>query len=272
MGYFEYRFRSMILGRYTSMAVYIPPVSPRRLRQGASVADCYPPDLKLPTLFLMHGGGADCTDWFHGTRIANYADRKGLMLVSTDLGSSFCTDMVDGLPYFTFYTQEFMPLVRSLFPSSTAREDTFVAGFSMGGHCAMKVALRCPEQFAAVFAMSGAKDMVKMAELAKQIGNTNGDNERKCFGDMDRFYGSENDLLYLAEKVAKSDGPKPMIYTSCGLEDYGIELCREYKVHLDKVGLKNEFFTPHGTHSMDYCEEMIKKAVLELFDIRDPWA
>ena len=271
MGYLEMHFRSIYLRQMTTLAAYIPDPPFRKVMSGATPEEIYRPGIKFPTLFLMHGGGQDCTDWFRNTRVMDYANQKGLLLVSTNVGGSFCTDQVMGLPYFSFYTKEFMPLVRSILPSSPDPEDTFVAGFSMGGHCAMKVALRCPERFNAVFAMSGAKDMVKMQKLAMERGMSDGKSEELTFGPIDSIYGSENDLLHLAAQLGKSDGHKPMIYTSCGQEDYGIELCTEFKAHLDACGLQNEFFTPHGVHNMECADEMIRKGILELFQIRDPW-
>ena len=240
MGYFEYTFRSKILGRNTKMAVFIPTLGGKNAK---TLDECYPENIVFPTLYLMHGGGGDCSSWFHNTMVEVYAQEKGLMLVSADLQESFCSNTLYGYDFYDFFTEEVMLIAQRLFHSSPLRKDNFVAGFSMGGHCAMKVGLRSPEKFAACFGMSGAKDIVKMQKLAADMGISTLVKERYTFGPIDEIYGSENDLLHLAKSLAESDRPKPMIYTSCGLEDYGITLCREFKEHLDSVGLKNEFFS-----------------------------
>lgn len=43
-----------------------------------------------------------------------------------------------------------------------------------------------------------------------------------AFGPMDEVRGGENDLMYLADRLATLDAPRPMIFHSCGLEDYGM--------------------------------------------------
>jgi hypothetical protein len=54
--------------------------------------------------------------------------------LSTIGAISFYTDEVHGNRYWTFLTQELPELVHSFFRLSRRREDTFVAGLSMGGY------------------------------------------------------------------------------------------------------------------------------------------
>ena len=51
--------------------------------------------------------------------------------------------------------------MRGWFPVSRMRRDTFVAGLSMGGYGAFKLAMRHPERYAAAASLSGALDMVQ---------------------------------------------------------------------------------------------------------------
>lgn len=54
---------------------------------------------------------------------------------------SFYTDMDAGYKYWTFISEELPALARSFFPLSEEREDTFIAGLSMGGYGAFKLGL-----------------------------------------------------------------------------------------------------------------------------------
>ena len=285
----QYNFRSVVLGMETRMVVTIPSISNYRSfyalseakRNGnvipripkSTIENSYIKGLKFPTLYLTHGGSCDCMSYLVNTNVARYADDKMLMTVCVDLEESFASDMVYGRKYFTYLTEEVPALVQSLFPSSEARADNFIAGFSMGAHAALKAALRCPEKYAAVWAMSGAKDAVKMRKLAAKFGFTEGDQEFWAFGSRvpEEMYGTDNDLLYLAEKLGKSDKPKPMIITSCGILDYGIDLCREMHDHLTNCGLDNKFIEAEGhVHDFAYADEMLKKAIYDVFPINCP--
>ena len=239
----------------------------------STVENSYPPDIKFPTLYLCHGGSCCCSSYIRETNIERYADDKMLMTVSCELEESFASDMVYGRKYFTFLTEEVPALVQSWFPSSTKREDNFIAGFSMGAHSALKAALRCPEKYAAVWAMSGAKDIVKMRKLAAEIGFTNGDPEFWAFGSRtpEDMLGTENDLLHLAAELGKTSKPRPMIVTSCGTLDYGMEYCIEMHNHLTSCGLDNTFIKAEGhVHDYEYVDAMFKKLVYEVFPINVP--
>lgn len=77
---------------------------------------------------------------------------------------SFYNDMAHGGKYGQFISEEVPTLVRDLFPLSAARKDNFVAGLSMGGYGAFKMALAHPEQFAAAASLSGALDIHSLVE------------------------------------------------------------------------------------------------------------
>ncbi|RHP47582.1 alpha/beta hydrolase-fold protein [Clostridium sp. AF32-12BH] len=270
MSILQYHFRSRVLNMSTSITVTIPDQSDGKTPWDKTLDDIYYPGKKYPTIYLCHGGSGDNTTWARNTQVELYGNQKRVMTVGMDLEESFCCDMKVGRNYFTYATEEVPRLVQALFPSSPAREDNFVAGFSMGGHCAMKIALRCPEKYAAVWAMSGAKDPVRMYHLALERGiHASNDLIQAAMGPIDEVYGTENDLLYLAKSLAESDRPKPLIFHSCGKQDYGLALCQEFADYLTSVGLKNEFFTPDGIHDYYYANQMLRKAIFEKFPIRE---
>ncbi len=266
MGFFRYTFLSVILECTTSITVTLPDFE--RQHRDKSLDDIYLEGVKLPTIYLLHGGSGDSSDWLRKTQIELLSNEMGFMTVSIDALESFYSDMIHGRDYFTYLTEEVPRIVQRLFPSSPYRKDNYIAGFSMGGHGAMKVALRCPEKFTAVLALSGAKDMVKMAKLAEEMGiiasNSTVD---EAFGSIDNIYDSENDLLFLAKELKKSGKQQPEIFLGCGTEDYGYELCREYSSFLKKTGLKNEFISIPGKHDYFFVNQMITKAVKELFKL-----
>lgn len=270
MGVIHYDYYSAVLNCATRITITLPDVTRGKLK-GKGLDELYVPGRKFPTLYLCHGGSGDSTIWYRNTQLELFLNEHNMMSVSIDAPETFYCDMKVGRPYFTYLTEEVPRLVQALFPSSPLRKDNFIVGFSMGAHGAMKAALRCPEKYAAVLSMSGAKDQVKMRELAEKRGiKASFQVIDAAFGPKDEVAGSENDLLYLAKALVDSDRPRPKIFTSCGTEDYGLQLCTEFHEYLDSIGLENRFITIPGIHDYYYANRMLKIALDELFEIDDP--
>ena len=186
---------------------------------------------KYPVLYLLHGMSDDHTIWQRRTSIERYAADYGIAVVmpSTQLG--WYTDMHIGFPWFTYITQELPAICRSFFPNmSEKREDTFVAGLSMGGYGAMKLALTYPERFAAAASFSGAVDAEALLRKREPRPTM-----RRAFGTAKAFHGSENDLFHLMEENAQAPH-KPRLYVACGTEDFLFGHHKKFVPALEKNG------------------------------------
>jgi S-formylglutathione hydrolase FrmB len=111
-------------------------------------------------LYLLHGLHGDAHSWLHRSNIQRHIEEIGdFIIVMPDGQNSFYQDMAQGEKFFTYLTQELPEYIQSIFPVSRKREDTFVAGLSMGGYGAWLLALSCPQKYAAAASLSGALDM-----------------------------------------------------------------------------------------------------------------
>lgn len=115
----------------------------------------------LPLLVLLHGGSGS-SDYLETVRpqIESAWDDGSLpqLAVATlDAERSQYLDYHDGTQRWeTFITTEWLAHLRATLPVATTREGTLIAGISMGGHGALRLALRRPEMFLAVAAMEPA--------------------------------------------------------------------------------------------------------------------
>ena len=97
----------------------------------------YKPDMKLPTVYILHGGGDDDSLLYRYTRLEYYAEQNQVMTVTAQAHDSFFIDTAYGIPYYTFFSEELPVVVQSLFASSARREDNFLIGMAMGGNAAL---------------------------------------------------------------------------------------------------------------------------------------
>jgi enterochelin esterase-like enzyme len=152
--------RSELLGRDMPIQVFRPPSS----------GDGEP----LPVLFLFHGRGADETQWMAGRfgdgvgvdslahRLIDAGSIDRLAIVSAMIDDSYGIDSAnanDGYshgPYEAYILTELVPQVEQQVGVGGDRTRRAVGGLSMGGFAALNVALRHPELFSGVGALSPA--------------------------------------------------------------------------------------------------------------------
>lgn len=246
-------FFSEVLELSTSICVILPQ------RPLSSIqANGKPENGRFPTLYLLHGRSDDHTIWQRRTSIERYVEPLGLAVVMPDVHRSFYTDMAYGRRYWTFISQELPAVCRAFFPLSEARADNFVAGLSMGGYGAFKLALNYPEHFAAAASLSGALDIVRMVRGGDEAWNVE---MRAIFGDQLKVAKSCNDLFYMAKQVAKSPRPKPRLYQWCGTEDFLYKGNVRFKKHVEQLGLDLTFEAGPGDHQWKYWDQQIQRVL-----------
>ncbi|WP_125607189.1 alpha/beta hydrolase [Lapidilactobacillus bayanensis] len=116
-------------------------------------------DRKLPVLWLLHGLGDNGSCWQRKTNLEQLASKYRLCVIMPDAGRSFYTNMAFGGRYWDYLTAELIPQMRAYLPISTAAADNFIAGNSMGGYGALKLALKKTNWFSAVAAISPVVDL-----------------------------------------------------------------------------------------------------------------
>jgi putative tributyrin esterase len=241
-------FFSETLSLSTSMNVLLPQRTTSQVGL-AGVATDAPP----PVLYLLHGMSDDATTWVRRTSIERYVAPLGLAVVMPQVHRSYYTDEAYGGRFWTFLSEELPALVQDFFRVSERREDTFVAGLSMGGYGALKWALREPHRFAAAASLSGALDVA-----GRTTGRDRPEDPRmteRIFGDAD-VAGSDADLLHL---VSESDPAKlPALRAWCGLEDGLLEDNRRFAAACAAADLPFELVEGPGDHDWAYWDDRIR--------------
>ncbi len=170
---------------------------------------------------------------------------------------SYYTDMKHGGAYWTFLSQELPSIVKSFFPISDRREDTFAAGLSMGGYGAFKLALALPERFAAAASLSGALDLARFYDGPNRVTFHNRQ-IINVFGEKEKIKGSDNDLFRLAEKLIKKKAPRPKLFQCCGTEDFLYQDNLAFRDFIRKKGVDLTYEEGPGTHEWGYWDTNIQ--------------
>ena len=163
-------------------------------------------------LYLLHGYSDDQSIWMRRTSVERYAATRNLAVIMPAVNHSFYTNEAQGERYWDYVAEELPEVMHGFLNLSDRPEDTCVAGLSMGGYGAMKLALTHPDRFRCAGSFSGG---VNMAGLVSRRPDT----MARVFGDTSAIAGSKHDLFHLLK--ANANAPKkPRLYISCGTEDF----------------------------------------------------
>ena len=253
MAFIDCHFFSDALGISASMYVVIPQPAARQIGMASRGRRTG----RYPVLYLLHGSSDDHTTWMRRTSIERYASERGVAVVMPAAGRSYYQDMASGPRFWTHISEEVPRLARSFFPLSDRREDMFVAGLSMGGYGAFRMALAHPDRFAAAGSFSGAVDLAAHARKTARKSPQARQEMEGMFGRGLKIAGTPSDLLALAERVARSRGPKPRLFQYCGTGDFLYQDNLRFRDHARRLKLDLTYREDGGNHAWQYWDEQI---------------
>jgi len=208
MAFLQVQFFSDVLNVASTVNVILPEPN-----QGIGIQASGKKELPK-VLYLLHGYSDDHSIWMRRTSVERYAAAHNLAVIMPAVNHSFYCNEVYGERYWDYVSEELPRTMQRFFRISDKPEDTYVAGLSMGGYGAMRLALTYPERFAAAASFSGAVDITATIDRHDEDGLAG-----RVFGDAAEPAGTKSDLFFLMEKNADSKA-KPWLYVSCGTEDF----------------------------------------------------
>lgn len=210
------------------------------------------------TLYLLHGILGNYTDWINHTRIQEWAEERNLAVVMPSGDNSFYVDnpvSQNG----EFIGQELLAATRAMFPLSHKREDTFIAGLSMGGFGALRNGLVYHRNFGYIAGLSSA---IHLFEQPFDAEGRNIGSEDAAFGSMKEAIKTDKNPRVafqnlLKEKEKDPSVKFPKIYMACGTEDPLIVPNRAYKKMFEDAGVDLVYEEGPGVHNWDFWNEYI---------------
>jgi S-formylglutathione hydrolase FrmB len=235
------RVRSELLGREVTYRVVLPPgyglVTSRARR--------------YPVLYLLHGWGGHYDSWLTRSSLLRYAAEHHLIVVTPEGGKGWYTDAPGGEPYESHLLREILPDVERRFRAIAQRRGRGVAGYSMGGYGALKLAFRHPEVFAFAGSTSGALDAASRTDDETLV---------RAFGGPGGPARFENDLPRLAREFPEARrGALPFLYLDCGLGDEWFAVNQDFAATLAARGIAHEYRQLPGLHVWPYWDAQARE-------------
>ena len=212
-------------------------------------------DGKYKCLYLLHGLSDDHTIWLRRTSIERYAADYGICVVMPCGGRSFYTDMKYGAKYYSYIAKELPRVIGEFFNVSDKREDTYIAGLSMGGYGALKIALRENDRFCAAAGLSSVADIYR-EDFKKTLVPVFGDNIE---------IPREDDLFSLVEMKNTAE-VKPRLFMTIGTEDFMYEDNLRLKAKIEELDYDYTYTEDEGVHTWSFWDDKIKTALKWMFE------
>jgi S-formylglutathione hydrolase FrmB len=209
---------------------------------------------RFPVLYLLHGLDGHYDDWSTRTQLAERARTLPLVIVMPEGEDSWYTNAADGTGRFEDYIDaDLVRDVETKYRVIRARYGRAIAGLSMGGYGAIKIALKHPSLFAAAGSLSGAFDAAD-PEFAKSF-PSHTDQMSQIFGAPDSETRRANDVFVIAAAAGRSGAP--LLYIDCGENDRFLTSNRRLIEIVQKRGLDYEYHETPGAHAWDYWNRRV---------------
>ncbi|MCM1336127.1 MAG: alpha/beta hydrolase-fold protein [Candidatus Amulumruptor caecigallinarius] len=228
---------------YDVIAVAVPGMADS-LRAVVAAPASPAPEGGWPSLYMLNGYDGSHLDWAKRVNVDSIASARGLVLVFPDGGNSWYFD-TPGCPMETAITGPLIATVDSLYHTSSLPSRRAVAGLSMGGHGAIRLAGRHPELFATVASMSGAVDLATNPAMHKRYAL------RSLLGPYEAAPQQWRDASAVAQ-VANLSRNGTKVWLSCGESDFFYPDNERFARELRRAGVEVTFRTLPGTHNWKF--------------------
>lgn len=214
---------------------------------------------KYQVLYLLHGTYADHHDWTRLSSIERYAQKHKLMVVLPSGENSFWQDMYAGPQYFTYITEELPRFIRTIFPVSSAREDTFIGGLSMGACGALNAAIRKPEIYGAAICLSSGMIFSQIPVHPEK--GTRPWPVKAILPPPYDGKGTGIDDEPILEALVASGKPIPRLYFAVGYDDFAYGAVKKTREVMNRLGVPYTYEEGPGVHNWEFWDTYIQNAL-----------
>jgi putative tributyrin esterase len=209
----------------------------------------YAGDRRFPVLYLLHGLYGDYKNWDTRTGLEAAAESLPWVIVMPDADDSWYTNSATkpADKFEDYIAKDLISEIDGKYRTIAEKRARAVAGLSMGGYGAVKLALKYPDLFALAGSLSGAfnaagnLDDLRPEFRAKLL---------EVFGAIGSRTRTENDVFLLL----KGSHDYPHFYLACGTDDFFLPTNRALAAQLSKLKIPYEYHETPGGHEWAYWD------------------
>ena len=208
---------------------------------------------KFKTLYLLHGLLGNYTDWVSQTRIQKWAEEKNLAVVMPSGDNAFYfKSRTPWNDYETFIGEELPAMTRRMFPLSDKREDTFIAGLSMGGYGALRNGIVFSDTFSHVAGLSSALHIFDDLSEEANLG---------LFDNLEEASRTNLNPKIAAGEMFSAGKAVPRFYMACGRQDDLLPANIDFRDFLRENGADVTWDEEDAGHDWDFWDSQIRKVL-----------
>jgi putative tributyrin esterase len=209
---------------------------------------------RFPVLYLLHGLFGDYQNWDTRTQLEDYARNIPLLVVMPDADDSWYTNSatVPADKFEDYIAKDLIAEIDGKYRTIRDKHARAIAGLSMGGYGAVKIALKYPDLFAFAGSLSGALNAAQNLDVLRPEFRAR---LLEVFGNQGNAARAENDVFLLLD--ASHQLAYPYFYLACGTEDSFLDTNRAFALQLSSQKIAYEYYETPGAHSWDYWDSSL---------------
>jgi S-formylglutathione hydrolase FrmB len=206
------------------------------------------------TLYLLHGLSDDHSIWHRRSSVERYVEPCDAVVVMPYGGRGFYTNADQGARWGDALGTELIAKVEDWFGVATSSERRHIAGLSMGGYGAFRLALSNPGVYGHAASMSGVL-MIGSQPLNHPLRCPEYDEELlRIFSENP--IGTNHDLLHLVAKGIAT-GQLPKLWMDCGRSDFLFEDNQTFFAKLQEMKAAVRYEVTDGSHDWQYWNRLL---------------
>lgn len=213
----------------------------------------------FPVLYLLHGKTGSSEDWGTKSRLNDYLGDSPIIAVMPDGNDSYYANAVHKSRdrYEDYITIDLPQDVTEHYPATSSRVETGIAGVSMGGHGAIRLALRHPDKYAFAAGISSPVDITSRKLTFRRFFEYF--RIWRIFGAMHGANREANEVFALVRRPEQTN--RVFFYVSCGDKEPLLGPNRSFAVALNRSGQVFAFHQGHGYHDWSNWDAEIRNVV-----------
>ena len=217
MSVYKCEFYAKSFSRKVTFVVVSPNDLPPMMQNGSRFKR------KPKTVLLLNGYSSSEGDWVFNTPLPALALKFNVNFIVPAGENSFYLNLKSSTRKYADYVGfELLEFCHNAFGFDISRENTIVAGLSMGGFGALHTGLAYPDKFSKIIALSSALIIHNIKDIKPGFADMISTYEyyEDIFGPLDKLVESDKNPETLVLNCLKNKVTMPELYLAIGTEDF----------------------------------------------------